>query len=98
MLFGHQYRLGRTSALARRLMDLHGSWLTRYRVLVPLLVVARAARGLIWLARFNRRELPWLLAVFPVYLLALSVWTAGFARGAREALADKDLLSRPLRP
>lgn len=94
LLLRHQYRLGRTSALARRLVDLHGSWLVRYRWLAPLLVLARAARGGVWVARFHPRDLVWLFGVLPAYLVALTVWTAGFAHGAREPFAAARFLPR----
>jgi len=98
VLFRHQYRLGRTSALARRLVALPGSWLTRYRWVVPLLVGARAVRGVAWTARFRPRDLAWLSMMFPAYVAALTVWTAGFARGARDPLSGGPFLPRARRP
>ncbi len=81
-MFRHQYRLGATSALARRLAVAPGKVFVEIPWLSPLLLFGRAWRGLRWFVRYRRLELPLLLAVSPLYIIALGVWTFGFSRAA----------------
>jgi GT2 family glycosyltransferase len=79
----HQYRLGATSARARAMTRMHGVGFVERPWLAPALLVGRAARGLAWFARNRRGELPVLIALSPLYLLALGAWTVGFTGAAR---------------
>ena len=82
-LFRHQFRLGATSASARLQTGMPGSWFARRPLLSPLLFAGRAVRGLCWYARRGLGEFLVFLLLFPVYLAALAVWTAGFAAASR---------------
>ncbi len=94
-MLAHQYRLGRTSARARRIHSalspgdrrvsrVEGSFFLRRPWAWPLLAAGRACRGVIWFSRYRRRELPLLVLVSPLYLFALAVWAFGFYRGASD--------------
>jgi len=51
--------------------------------LAPLLLCGRAARALLWLARFQPAELPRFVSVLPLYLLGLAVWALAFTKVPR---------------
>jgi GT2 family glycosyltransferase len=80
----HQYRLGRTSAVARAMTRMRGEGFVRRCWLVPLLPVARCVRGLVWLLRHEPRRLPLFILILPLYLAGLMSWTVGFSRASRQ--------------
>lgn len=81
-MFGHQYRLGYTSALARLETGMRGAIMVRIPLLAPLLLPARAARALLWFTTHGLRELPAFVLALPLFLAGLTAWTAGFTRCA----------------
>jgi cellulose synthase/poly-beta-1,6-N-acetylglucosamine synthase-like glycosyltransferase len=83
----HQFRLGKTSALARRIEALDDGRFATSAVAVPLLFVGRAARALRWLGRHHRRDIPRFVVMSPLYLAGLAAWCSGFARGSVETAA-----------
>jgi glycosyltransferase involved in cell wall biosynthesis len=76
----YQVELGRSSARARQRDALPGTFLHRYRFLIPLLPLARLIRAAKWLASHDRKALVIFLILSPMYLLAASFWTVGFSR------------------
>ncbi len=77
----HQYRLGRTSALARRRARIHGSRWARTPLVAPVLALGRIVRAVVWFARYKKDELVWLVAVLPAYAALVGIWAVGFAAG-----------------
>ena len=80
----HQYRLGRTSAVARAMTRMSGGGFVRRRWLTALLPVGRAARAVVWLARHEARRLPLFILALPLYVAGLMSWTVGFSRASRQ--------------
>ena len=74
----HQWRLGRTSAIARRMKDLGGSVVARRRLLAPLVLPARAVRLALWQMREGPRALVWSVVLSPLLLAGLCVWSFAF--------------------
>lgn len=83
-LLRHQYRLGRTSALARGLMPMPGSWWLTHASLVSALTPGRGLRAALWLLRNDIGRLPLFILALPLYVAGLMSWTIGFARVARQ--------------
>lgn len=81
----HQYRLGETSARARLLTGMAGVAFAHRPALALMLWPGRMWRAVWWFWRYRRRELAILAASFPLYAVAVGVWTIGFIRGARRA-------------
>lgn len=77
----HQFRLGRSSAVARRLRSMPGSAWTRSPWLALLLLPGRALRIAIWQAGEGSAAMAWTLALSPLLIAGLAAWTAGFAAG-----------------
>jgi glycosyltransferase involved in cell wall biosynthesis len=79
----HQWALGRASARARAMEPMPGSgWSTR-PWLAPALAPARLLRLWDFSLRQRRDRLPAVLALTPLLVVALTVWSAGYAWGAR---------------
>ena len=85
----HQRRLGATSARARLEVDMPGRVFVARPWLVPLLVAARAGRGVAWVARYRRRELGRFAALAPIYLAGLASWGLGFASAAVRGMGER---------
>ncbi len=81
-MFGHQYRLGYTSALARLETGMKGAFLARAPLLAPLLLPARTVRAFLWFTTHGIRELPAFVLALPLYMAGLVAWTLGFTRCA----------------
>jgi len=81
----NQFELGRGGARNRkRFAQLHGAFVARYPVLVPLLPFVRTVR-IIWrLAGYDRAALALFLLLYPLNLIGLGAYTAGFFRGLRD--------------
>lgn len=79
----HERRLGESAARARLMAGGEGLAFVGRVWLAPLLLCARAARALLWLARFQPAELPRFVSVLPLYLLGLAVWTLAFTKVPR---------------
>ncbi len=77
-LFRHQYNLGRWSAEARRNVDLPGSYLVKYRILVFALPIIRWARALVRLLRKDIPKFLLFLFITPIYLATAVAWSIGF--------------------
>jgi glycosyltransferase involved in cell wall biosynthesis len=80
----HQYRLGRTSAVARAMTRMSGAGFVQQRWLTALLPVGRAVRAAVWLARHEPRGLPLFILALPLYVAGLMSWTVGFSRASRQ--------------
>ncbi|HXC52787.1 MAG TPA: glycosyltransferase family A protein [Candidatus Limnocylindrales bacterium] len=74
----HQWRLGRTAAIARRMRPMPGSALAKSALLAPLLFPARTIRIALWQFREGPAPLAWTLALSPLLLAGLAVWTSAF--------------------
>jgi glycosyltransferase involved in cell wall biosynthesis len=83
-VLSYQIELGRTSALARRLGGLPGTVLLRHLSLIVLMPFVRTIRAAIWLARCDFKMSLLFLLIWPLYFLAMSFWSVGFFRGARQ--------------
>lgn len=84
----HQYGLGQTAAMARRMVEMPGSALLDSLWCIPLLFAGRALRGARWAMGRGAAETLRFTAWLPLYLVGLAIWTAGFARGRQGALPD----------
>jgi len=95
----HQYRLGRTAALARRARPMPGAFFANRPWLAMLLLPGRVVRITAWQAREGVVALAWSLLLSPLLLAGLAVWTAGFVAGGRAALPpvspDADCSGKP---
>jgi len=78
----HQFRLGRTSAVARRVTGMQGFEFVRHPWAIPALFGARLWRSVAWVVRERPRDIGRLAAYFPLVVAGLMSWTFGFARGA----------------
>jgi GT2 family glycosyltransferase len=78
----HQFRLGRTSAVARRVTGMQGFEFVRHPWAIPMLFGARLWRSIAWVMRERPRDIGRLAAYFPLVVAGLVSWTFGFARGA----------------
>ncbi|HKV42759.1 MAG TPA: glycosyltransferase [Blastocatellia bacterium] len=79
-VLSYQSGMGSYSAKARRLGGLPGTIMLRHPVLVLLLPLGRLFRAIKWLAEYDRSCLLRFLPVTPMYLLATTIWSAGFLR------------------
>jgi cellulose synthase/poly-beta-1,6-N-acetylglucosamine synthase-like glycosyltransferase len=87
--------LGRASGEARRDEGLPGQIVVRWPILSLGLPIGRTVRALAWCARHDRRELVFLLAAWPAYLVMTCFWAAGFSRGVRGVAAEPAFGSSP---
>lgn len=78
----YQVGLGRLSAKARRRGSMPGRFLLDYPALVALMPFVRTFNAAKWFAKHDRRMLLKFLLVSPLYLLAMTLWSYGFFRGA----------------
>ena len=83
-VLAYQIPLGRSSAMARRLGSLRGTVLLNHRVLIVLMPFVRTARAAEWLARYDLKKFFLFLLIWPLYFLAMSFWSFGFFREARQ--------------
>jgi GT2 family glycosyltransferase len=83
-VLAYQIPLGRSSAMARRLGGLRGTVLLNHRVLIVLMPFVRTARAAEWLARYDLKKFFLFLLIWPLYFLAMSFWSFGFFREARQ--------------
>jgi glycosyltransferase involved in cell wall biosynthesis len=81
----HQFALGQTSALARRIEPFDDSVYAWPVAAAPLLFAGRTFRALRWLVRHHRRDIPRFIALSPLYFAGLAAWCSGFARESAEA-------------
>lgn len=78
----HQYRLGATSAVARRVTGMQGVGFARRPWSVPALFAGRLLRSIAWVFSESPRDVGRLVAYFPLIVTGLLSWTAGFARAS----------------
>lgn len=78
----HQHRLGFTAARARLSSPMPGSSFAERPWLAPALLPARLARLLLWQAGEGLTAVAWTLALAPLLVAGLLVWTAAFFLGA----------------
>ncbi|MEK6302781.1 MAG: glycosyltransferase [Acidobacteriota bacterium] len=86
VVLSYQITLGRTSAMARKLGGLPGTVLLHHRALIALMPFVRTMRAAEWLAKYDFKMFLLFLLIWPLYLLAMSFWSFGFLRGARQRL------------
>lgn len=79
----HQYRLGRTAAIARGNGSIRGAFFTRHRWAAALLLPGRIVRIVAWQAKEGAPALLWTTLLSPLLLAGLAVWTVGFVVGAK---------------
>ncbi len=85
-LLAHQFRLGRTSAMARRMSGLPGYALAERPWSAALLGAGRLGRCALWVARRQPRSAVRGILWSPVIAALLASWAAGFAAGGRAGL------------
>jgi GT2 family glycosyltransferase len=83
-VLSYQVPLGRTSAMARRLGGLPGTVLLKHPMLIVLMPFVRTARAAEWLAKYDFKMFLLFLLIWPLYFLAMTFWSFGFLRGARQ--------------
>ncbi|MFY9611777.1 MAG: glycosyltransferase [Blastocatellia bacterium] len=81
-VLSYQVRLGRSSAMARRLGALPGAFLLVHPVLISLMPFGRTLRAARWLALYDLNKFLAFLVIWPLYLVAMSFWSFGFLREA----------------
>jgi len=77
-VLSYQVKLGRSSAMARRLGALPGAFLARHPGLIVLMPFARTLRAVRWLARCDLKNFLLFLVIWPLYLVAMFFWSFGF--------------------
>ncbi len=92
-LLRHQWRLGKTSAAARRLTGMKGEWFASRPWFAPCLGTARLVRSLLWVMRRRPADIRRMTLLWAPLVAALGLWTLGFARGTLERRAPVE--SRP---
>lgn len=83
-VLSYQIRLGRSSAIARRLGALPGAFLLNHPVLIFLMPFGRTFRAARWLAQCDLMKFLLFLVIWPLYLVAMSFWSFGFLREAMQ--------------
>ncbi len=79
-VLSYQVRLGRSSAMARRLGALPGAFLLDHPLLIFLMPFGRTLRAARWLVRYDLNKFLAFLLIWPLYLVAMSFWSFGFLR------------------
>jgi len=77
-LFIHQHTLGKASAEARRISSLPGKIFTRYPILCLGMPFIRWIRAISRLFKNDKKSLLQFIALTPIYLPAVFMWTIGF--------------------